>query len=197
MRKYGEYPSVTTVTSIYTAKNRFVQQWLQKPENKLIVKDSTYFGNKCHKFIEKTFKNEEIPISEQDETYNFFQKHFLPFINDNKDKMLLCESSLINDDFQIGGTVDLFLSDGTVVDFKTSGKPKSGLSLEAYKMQISAYAAMIKLNYPNWIVSQGLIYIAIRSTDKIQKVLLDKDYMTFYLAKFMMYREEFYNTHGF
>lgn len=201
MRKYGNYPSVTTViSSMYSSQNRFLQEWLDKPGNKELVENSSWFGNKVHSYIE-SFLQGKLDFSENAdnlEAMGFFKRHFLSVCEEYRQiGVRLCEEKLISDKFQIGGTPDLFLADGVVVDFKTSVKQKQHLSLEGYKMQLAAYGAIIKDFYPQYNITGGRLVIGIRSTEKLQIVEISSKEMMFYLHKFMWYREEFYNLYGF
>ena len=200
MRKYGNYPSVTTVTGLYTAQNRFLQQWLSKPENRKIAEESTGFGVKVHGYIESFFKG-TLVISDGFENkpiLNFFTEIFLPICTVYKDiGIIFCEKKIISDNLMIGGTLDLFTKDGYIIDFKTSAKQKENLGLESYKMQLAAYGAIIKDVYPQYKIRGARLVIGVRSTNKLQIVDITKDDMLLYFHKFMHYREEFYNLHGF
>lgn len=201
MRKYGQYPSVTSVIAIHNSENNFLKLWSKNPENQLKLQESSSFGNTLHGYIEAYFHNSLIVEDNYDHeaypVFTFFKKHFLPICRRFKNDMIFCEKKLTSDKFQIGGTLDLYLKTGTVIDFKTSSKEKPSMYLDGYKMQLAAYAALIKDNYPDYPINNGLLVIGVRNTDSIQLVSIDQDELLYYFNRFMFYRQEFYKKNNF
>lgn len=200
MRLYqGKYPSVTTITSLLSMRDVNLQRWLDDPINQKIAHESARFGSRVHKYIEDYIKNNCIIVPntiEANEVYKFFDDIYRSFLDKNRNNIFLSECSMISHNFHFGGTVDLLLCDGTIIDFKTTSKPKRSEYLTGYYMQLAAYAALIKENYPDFKITSALIYMGVRESNTLQLFNMNLEDLTLYFHKFISLRQNFYDLKG-
>ena len=140
-----KFVSVTSVTSHYN-KEKFVS-WRKKvgeEEANRITKASTNRGTAMHSLIENYLLNEPLPESTPLPKFLFdVAKSEL----DKIDNIIAIESSLCSEYFKIAGTVDTIADyDGklSVIDYKSSEKPKPKEWIQNYFVQAAAYAFMLK-----------------------------------------------------
>jgi genome maintenance exonuclease 1 len=135
-------PSITSVVSNY--KKEFFDEWRKKvgiEEANRITKESTDIGTDTHTLIEQYLRNMDcnsdvIPMSEM-----LFQ-NAVPTL-DRINNIYALENSLYSRYLNIAGTVDCIAEfDGelSVIDFKTSKKPKPIEWIEGYFVQAVFYA---------------------------------------------------------
>jgi len=140
-----KFVSVTSVTSHYN-KEKFIS-WRKRvgeEEANRITKASTNRGTAMHSLIENYLMNEELPESTPLPKFLFdVAKTEL----DKIDNIIAIERSLYSDYFKIAGTVDTiadYESKLSVIDYKSSEKPKPREWIENYFVQAAAYAFMLK-----------------------------------------------------
>ena len=139
------FVSVTSVTSHYN-KEKFADWRRRVGEEKAnkITKSATDRGTKMHSLIESYLMNEDLPSADPLPKFLFdVAKSEL----DKIDNILAIERSMYSDYFHIAGTVDTIANyDGklSVIDYKSSEKPKPISWIENYFVQIAAYAFMLK-----------------------------------------------------
>ena len=146
------YPSVTTITGLLSKAS--ILAWRQRVGDSkadAITKAATTRGNKVHKMAEMYLRNEmasqinlfEDPMPHIEDM--FFQ---LTELLDNSIGIInAIEAPLYSDQLKVGGRVDVIAEwDGelSVIDFKTSSKPKKESWIDGYFMQSSAYALMFE-----------------------------------------------------
>jgi genome maintenance exonuclease 1 len=159
----NRYPSVTTITGLLSKEA--IQAWRKRvgeAEANKITKAATNRGNKVHKLAEMYLSNK--PITE--EGTPLIEKMFeqlIGVLDANVGSIKAIEAPLYSDSLKVGGRVDLVSEwDGTlsVIDFKTSTKPKKEHWIDGYFMQSAAYAVMFeeRTQIP---VSQIVIAIAV------------------------------------
>lgn len=143
--KLRKFVSVTSVTSHYN-KEKFVS-WRKKvgeEEANRITKASTNRGTAMHSLIENYLLNEPLPESTPLPKFLFdVAKSEL----DKIDNIIAIERSLYSEYFKIAGTVDTIANyDGklSVIDYKSSEKPKPKEWIQNYFVQAAAYAFMLK-----------------------------------------------------
>lgn len=140
-----KFVSVTSVTSHYN-KEKFADWRRRVGEEKAnkITKAATDRGTKMHSLIESYLMNEDLPSTDPLPKFLFdVAKSEL----DKIDNILAIERSMYSDYFHIAGTVDTIANyDGklSVIDYKSSEKPKPISWIENYFVQIAAYAFMLK-----------------------------------------------------
>ena len=144
------YPSVTTITGLLSREA--IQAWRlrvgEKAANK-ITKAATTRGTKVHKLAEMYLRNELVLqtslFDEQEPLIGEMFNQLSEELDKHVGTIKAIEASLYSNVLRVGGTVDLVAEwDGilSVIDFKTSSKPKKLDWIDAYFMQCSAYAMM-------------------------------------------------------
>jgi CRISPR/Cas system-associated exonuclease Cas4 (RecB family) len=136
--------SITTITSNYS-KEKFAL-WRKKngeDEANRITKAATTRGTQMHNLIEHYIENKELPKSAPLPKLLFdVAKPELNKINN----ILGIEIQLYSEYFEIAGTADLIAEyDGvlSIIDYKTSERPKPREWIEGYFVQCTAYALML------------------------------------------------------
>lgn len=139
-----KFVSITSVTSNY--KKEFFNQWRKRvgvEEADRITRKATSRGTDAHTLIEHHLKNEELPkVQPLSEMLFNISKPTLKRINN----IHALEGSLYSEFLGIAGTVDCIAEfDGelSIIDFKTSAKPKPRDWIEGYFVQCCAYACML------------------------------------------------------
>ncbi len=134
------YPSVTTVTGLHTAKG--IAEWRKRVGEEQATKISTQAakrGTKVHQLCEDYLRNGSV---EPDIFHAEMFGSIRPLL-DQIDNIHCLETPLWSDFLQVAGTVDCiaeFQGKLSVIDFKTSSKPKDRDDIHNYFMQTSAYA---------------------------------------------------------
>ena len=134
------YPSVTTVTSLHNAEG--IAKWRLRvgPEEAARVSSKAAArGTRIHSLCESFLRNEECkPDIFDQELFG----SITPWLEDI-DNIYALETPLYSDYLQVAGTVDCigdFQGKLSVIDFKTSSKPKDRDDIYNYFMQTAAYA---------------------------------------------------------
>ena len=138
------YPSVTAITSL--VNEGAIQEWRnrvgEEKANAISLKASTR-GTQVHSIIEKYINNEDtsdfLPHIKQS------LENLKPLIDKHVTKVFGTEVALYSDHLQVAGTCDAIVEwDGipTIVDWKTSRRPKKKKDIGNYFMQLAAYAVM-------------------------------------------------------
>jgi genome maintenance exonuclease 1 len=139
---------LVSITSVTSHKNRkFFEGWRKKvgeEEADRITKAATSRGTDMHTLSEFYLKNldcpsDVLPISEM-----LFQ-NAVPYL-DLINNIYALESSLYSKFLGIAGTVDCiaeYNGELSIIDFKTSKKPKPRAWIEHYFVQCCAYACML------------------------------------------------------
>jgi hypothetical protein len=136
--------SITSVISNY--KKDFFNKWRERvgvEEADKITRKATSRGTDMHTLVEHHLKNEELPTVQPLSQHLFYlAKPELDRINN----IYALEGSLYSEFLGIAGTVDCIAEfDGelSIIDFKTSAKPKPREWIEGYFVQCCAYACML------------------------------------------------------
>ena len=139
------YPSITTITS-HINKDSIIK-WRKRVGEKQATKISTAAcsrGNKFHSMVECYLKNEPVAFDETNPLATYLFQSSREELN-RINNIHLLESCLFSDYLRISGRVDCIAEfDGelSVIDFKTSTKPKKEIWIENYFVQETAYAVM-------------------------------------------------------
>lgn len=136
----NKYPSVTTITGMY--KKDAIEKWrlrVGEEEANRVSKKATDRGTRIHSLCEDYLlgKNPEVDMFDHDMFESI--KYWLEDI----DNIHCLETPLYSDFLQTAGTVDCiaeFQGKLSVIDFKTSSRPKEKEDISDYFMQCSAYA---------------------------------------------------------
>ena len=140
-------PSITSVIS-HRNKDKF-KAWRKKvgeQEANNITRKATHRGTDAHTLIEEYLNNVDsremskvLPLSE------FLFKQAKPTLN-RVNNIMCQEQSLWSFEIGIAGSVDCiaeFDDELSIIDFKTSAKPKPREWIEDYFVQCAAYACML------------------------------------------------------
>ena len=136
--------SITTITSNYS-KEKFKKWRLRVGEDEAnrITKNATTRGTHMHTLVEHYLENKELPKSAPLPKLLFdVAKPELNKINN----ILGIEIQLYSEYFAVAGTCDTIAEyDGilSIIDYKTSEKPKPREWIEGYFVQATAYALML------------------------------------------------------
>ena len=142
---FVKLPSITSVIS-HRNRDKF-KAWRKKvgeQEANNITRKATHRGTDAHTLIEEYLNNADtfskvLPLSE------FLFKQAKPTLN--RINNILCqEQALWSFELGIAGSVDCIAEfDGelSIIDFKTSAKPKPREWIEDYFLQCAAYACML------------------------------------------------------
>lgn len=142
----GLYPSITTVLSVLTDKS--IEEWRKRvgeEEANRISLQATTRGTAVHEIIEKYLKNEStegyMPHITQSLT------NLKPILNKRIGDIFAQECPLYSDHLGVAGRCDfvgVFDGKNSVVDWKTSRRPKKKDKIGNYFMQACAYAIMFE-----------------------------------------------------
>ena len=138
------YPSVTTVLSIINEDK--IAAWRAKVGEEKANRIGTQAANRgtaVHSIIEKYLHNEDtsdfMPHIQQS------LQNLKPLIDKHVTKVFATECPLYSDHLKLAGTCDAIVEwDGvpTIVDWKTSRRPKKKTDIPNYFAQLAAYAVM-------------------------------------------------------
>ena len=171
-RKYftetgAAYPSVTTVLGVLSRES--IMAWRKRvgadAANKISSKASTR-GTKIHTLCENILNNEEVDTSKMSLLDKEMFDKFRPLLN-RIDNIHGQEVALYSDHLRMAGRVDCIGEfDGklSIIDFKTSKKPKKKEWIENYFAQAAAYAIMYeeRTGIP---INRSVIMIAVEGDD--------------------------------
>tara|TARA_B100000925_G_scaffold23531_2_gene15967 strand:- start:9223 stop:9897 length:675 start_codon:yes stop_codon:yes gene_type:complete len=138
------YPSVTTVLNLVHRDK--IQEWRKRvgedKANQISVQ-ATNRGTAVHSIIEKYLHGEDtsdfLPHIQQS------LQNLKPLIDKHVTKVFATECPLYSDHLQLAGTCDAIVewdNVPTILDWKTSKRPKKKTDIGNYFMQLSAYAVM-------------------------------------------------------
>jgi len=138
---------LVSITSVISHINREIfMEWRKKVGNEeadRITKAATSRGTDMHTLVEYYLKNEDLPEVQPLSDYLFRQsKPQLNLINN----IHALETSLYSLKLGVAGTVDCiaeYNGELSIIDFKTSKKPKPREWIEHYFVQCAAYACML------------------------------------------------------
>lgn len=183
----NKYPSVTTMLGHFGKKQ--INEWRKRigEENaNQISKAAASRGTKLHNIIEKYLGNEDMQITDASQMELF--KSCIMYLN-NIDNIRLQEKYLYSNYLRLAGTVDCiadYENKLSVIDFKTSSRPKQYNQIESYFLQTTAYAIMFEECY-RIPVSRIVIIIAVEN-DYPQVFREKRDN---FAKKLLEYRDEY------
>ena len=144
------YPSMTSVLSILSKDS--IEKWKkrvgQKAANK-ISRQAAGRGTNVHSMCEKYIANEDPYKGAMPNAIEMFNS-IKPLITEHVGEVITQEASLYSDTVGIAGRVDLIANwddELSVVDFKTSRKPKKEEWILGYYLQTTGYAMMFEERY--------------------------------------------------
>ena len=143
----NSYPSITTVLSSQNKPS--LEKWKKdvgEKEAKRISKDSMRIGTAVHQMAEFYLSNYIIKLkNEEKKIVDTFNR--LRFLLGNINNIVGVEIPLFSDLLRVAGTTDCiaeYNGELSVIDFKTSRKPKKEEWIDDYYMQTFAYKLMFE-----------------------------------------------------
>lgn len=140
----NRYPSVTTVTG--QATKHHIDAWRKRVGDAVadrISKQAADRGTRIHSYCEQFLLGEAYEVDMFD--HDFWTT--LKPVVDKIDNIHALEAMLYSDQLRMAGTVDCIGEyDGnlSVIDFKTSKRPKKREDIEHYFVQATAYSVMFE-----------------------------------------------------
>ena len=139
-------PSITTVTSYQNRKS--IAEWRERVGEDVANKISQFAstnGTKFHKLVEDYVNN--VDVDYDTEKYEVALKLFNQFqpLLDDVDNIHYQESALYSEELGIAGRVDCIAEYNgklSIIDFKSSSKPKYENQIQNYFVQETGYALM-------------------------------------------------------
>ncbi len=192
------YPSVTTVIGSNAKKQAGLAKWrarVGKEKAAQISSRSAARGTKYHSITED-YLNNKLELEQ-------YKEYPLPVVMfqhsrstlDRINNILMQEAALYSNHLEVAGRVDCIADfDGklSIIDFKTSEKPKKDLYLYDYFVQETAYACCLQELYG--ITVEQLVTIVVCENGETQvKVLPPKKE---YLLTLIDYIDEYQQRHG-
>lgn len=192
----NKYPSVTTVLSV-ADKGDGLEAWKKRvgeEEAKKILIQAGNRGTEVHLIAEDylnnlpTWKEKRMPIN----LYTF--KSIQPILDKRINNIYFQEAPLYSDRIKVAGRVDLIAEfDGnlSIIDFKTSRKPKKAEWITNYFMQESFYAAAFfeRTSIP---IRQLVTIVAV--DDEEPQVFVEEPMK--WLPSFLALRKKYAELHG-
>ena len=143
----NSYPSITTVLSLQNKPS--LEKWKKdvgEKEAKRISKESMRIGTAVHQMAEFYLSNYIIKLkNEEKKIVDTFNR--LRFLLGNINNIVGVEIPLFSDVLRIAGTTDCiaeYNGELSVIDFKTSRRPKKEEWIDDYYMQTFAYKLMFE-----------------------------------------------------
>lgn len=185
------YPSVTSVTSLSTAK--YIHEWRQRvgveEANRVSAKASkrgTAIHSLCENYLLGT---NPTPNLADHEMWSTLKPHL-----DRIDNIHCFETQLFSHHLGVAGTVDCIAEyDGrlSVIDFKTSSRVKSRDDIHTYFMQTSAYAVMFE-ELTGVPVNRLVIIMGVDNED----ALIFQEKRNVWIGEFKRIREDYKRIKG-
>ena len=148
----NKYPSVTTVTGMHNAK--WIAQWRKRvgaEQADKISGQAAGRGSRYHYMQEDFLNNIDITEKLKKATpLDLMMFNQTKSLTEQIGDIYMLEGSLYSDDLAMAGRVDCiaeWAGKVSVIDFKTSTKPKSPSKIKNYFMQETAYAMMFEERY--------------------------------------------------
>ena len=185
------YPSVTTALSYLSRKG--IQEWKNRVGHDVANKignEAARAGTAVHNVAEKYVSNDstwkdDMPIPV--EKFNTIR----PYLDENVDEIYGIELRMYSDELKTAGTADLicrYNGINTVLDFKTSRRPKTKDQILNYFMQGTAYSIMVKEHY-DMDIDQIVILMAVNDDRPIVFIEPVSQYEKMVRQYFRLYSE--------
>jgi ATP-dependent exoDNAse (exonuclease V) beta subunit len=184
----NKYPSVTTITSQYNKQS--IMEWRKRvgeEEANRISSRAAGRGTRVHTICENYLNNQDDYMKKQMPDAVVMFKTLQPLLDQYVNNIHALEVPLYSDYLRTAGRVDCIAEfDGTlsVIDFKTSSKPKEDQWIQNYYMQCSAYAVMFE-ERTGISVPRIVVMIAVDG-DKAQIFVKKRND---YVSEFIKYRD--------
>ena len=179
----NHYPSITSILGSQPKPS--LDAWREKIGNEeanRISKEAAALGTTVHDLCEKYLYNYELKCEEK-EAISVFNR--LRFLLGNIDNIVGLEIPLYSDKLRVAGTTDCVAEYNgklSVIDFKTSRKPKREEWIEDYYTQAFFYTAAF-FEMTGALPEQIVILIAVRDRFEVQVFKKSIDEMDFYIDR--------------
>lgn len=164
------YESVTTALGNQPGKKEGLMEWRRRigeAEANRISRKAAGRGTAVHQIIEDYLNNLDDPIKDKMPDAVVMFKQLQPILDKSISKVYMQEAPLWSYKYRLAGRVDCVADIKgklTVVDFKTSMRPKKREWVADYFLQTAAYSHMIGEMYGE-TVDQTVIFIAVEDRD--------------------------------
>lgn len=188
------YPSITTVLSAMQSaeKKQVLANWrarVGEQEANKVSMQATSRGTGMHTICENYTCNFPNPMRGHMPTAVEMFKNIKPVLDERVGTIYGNELALFSTILKAAGRTDMVAQfDGirSVVDFKTTKKPKKEEWITDYFLQSTAYAIMVEEMYPGIVIPQIAILIASEGEDGVKNQV--------FVKKTAEYREQVYQT---
>jgi hypothetical protein len=161
------YPSVTTVLNVLSRDS--IQKWKDRVGEEVanrVSRQASTRGTKIHLLCEDILNNKDIDMANMSLLDKEMFMNFRPLLN-RIDNIHGQEIALYSDHLRLAGRVDCIAEyEGklSIIDFKTSAKPKRKDWIGSYFAQAAAYAVMYeeRTGIP---IDQSVIMVAVEGDD--------------------------------
>jgi hypothetical protein len=177
------YPSITSILGQQPKPG--IEAWKEKvgyQEANRIMKESSALGTMVHSLCEDYLYNEKLQC-EDEEAISVFNR--LRFLLGNIDNIYCIEAPLHSDILKVAGTADCIAEYNgvlSVIDFKTSRKPKREDWIEDYFIQAFFYSAAF-FEMTGALPEQIVILVAVRNSFEVQVFKKPFKEMDIYIGK--------------
>ena len=186
------YPSITTILQNY--KKKELMEWRRRvgeAEANRISSSASRRGTKLHSLVEQYLDNKPLPVMNplQQELFSSIN----PLLNDI-DNIHIQEQRLYSDHLRLAGTVDCIAEHQgrlSIIDFKSSTRPKDKKNIENYFMQCTAYAIMYE-ELTKIPVDKIVLIVAVEGDDP--QLFVEK--RNNYVSDLLYYRDLYEKTNG-
>ena len=179
------YPSITSILGQQPKPG--IEEWKEKigyQEANKIMKESAALGTMVHSLCEDYLYNEKLQCEDQ-EAISVFNR--LRFLLGNIDNIYGIEVPLHSDILKVAGTADCVAEYNgvlSVIDFKTSRKPKREDWIEDYFIQAFFYSAAF-FEMTGSLPEQIVILVAVRNSFEVQVFRKPFKEMDTYIGKLL------------
>ena len=179
------YPSITSILGQQPKPG--IEEWKEKighQEANKIMKESAALGTMVHSLCEDYLYNEKLKCEDQ-EAISVFNR--LRFLLGNIDNIHGIEIPLHSDILKVAGTADCVAEYNgvlSVIDFKTSRKPKREDWIEDYFIQAFFYSAAF-FEMTGALPEQIVILVAVRNSFEVQVFRKPFKEMDTYIGKLL------------
>ena len=177
------YPSITTILGNQPKPG--LVEWRKRVgdiEANKIMREASTLGTAVHDLCEQYLYNYKLKTSNNEATGIFNR---LRFLLGNIDNIIGLEIPLYSDQLKVAGTADCIAEYNgmlSVIDFKTSKKPKKEGWIEDYYIQAFFYAIAF-FERTGVIPEQVVILIAVRDVFEVQVFKKSMDELDTYIDK--------------
>ena len=177
------YPSITSILGRKPKPG--IEEWKERigyQEANKIMKESSALGTMVHSLCEDYLYNEKLQCEDQ-EAISVFNR--LRFLLGNIDNIYGIEVPLHSDILKVAGTADCVAEYNgvlSVIDFKTSRKPKREDWIEDYFIQAFFYSAAF-FEMTGALPEQIVILVAVRNSFEVQVFRKPFKEMDIYIGK--------------